>query len=106
MGKHSLYHPLSLNVLRGAAEYSGWKIGRITQVSADQSRSTARYCLTIERMPRGASEWPIGTIRKQFQHCFMDDITVSAVWISPHGQWYSDIVVTLDGQLGQNGDLA
>lgn len=100
MGATTLYHPISLHVIRGAAEYCGWKFGKIKQVTADKAKRLAIYHCTIERMPRAAAGWPIEIIRRQLQHCFMDDITVKKVWVTNHDVCYAllsvDINVTDD----------
>jgi len=95
MGKKTLYHPISLHVIRGAAEYCGWKFGKLSQIAGDIETGHALYLAEITVMPRGASLWPIATIRKQLQHCFMDDIVVVAVSHTLRGKWIAKLSVSL-----------
>jgi hypothetical protein len=98
MGKTVHYHPMSLHVIRGAAEYCGWKFKKITWIHGRAETKRAAYMCEIDQMPRGAVDWPIRTIKDQLQHCFMDDITVDSVWCRPDGRWLCHIVVDLNGE--------
>lgn len=78
MGKKTLYHPVSVNVLRGALEYCGIVPGRLRQLDSDQVAATARYELRIEKLAPGM----VGMTTKQCAHaiqgCFASDVEVIA----------------------------
>ncbi len=95
MGKTAHNHPISLHVLRGAAEYCGWKFKKITWQYGNQSKSQACYIAEIETMPKSADTWPLKTMKAQLQHCFMDDITVVSMWSRPDGRWLCKLYVDL-----------
>jgi len=96
MGATKHYHPISLHVIRGAAEYCGWKFGKIKQTSSSPTGGDARYICEIEKMPRGMEIFSIDTIEKQLQHCFMDDIVVKALYRNQARKWYCVIEVALN----------
>lgn len=96
MGATKRIHPVSLHVIRGAAEYCGWKFGKIKQVKYYDGLNKAEYTCEIEEMPGTAHNWPIKVIHKQLQHCFMDDISVASVWIKPGGQFMARLFVQLN----------
>lgn len=85
MGATKGYHPVSLHVLRGAAEYCGWKLGKIKKIAEIPEQQKAVYVVEIAKEPNGAENWPPKTYRKQLQHCFMDDIRVTTVRLSTSG---------------------
>jgi hypothetical protein len=96
MGKITLYHPISLTVIRGAALYCNWKIGRIKQTWSDQETTYAEYIMEIVGMPAGMDEHTNKVIAHQFQHCFLDDITVKRVWQTGNGSWQARVLVDLN----------
>jgi len=91
MGATTLYHPISLHVVRGAMAYCGWKCGKIQQITADFANTTAKYKLEIVDMPKSLSIYGAQIVAKQLQHCFAADITVNRVWNSRSGIWYAEI---------------
>ena len=95
MGATTLYHPISLHVIRGAAEYCGWRFGRIKQIGVDKALGKARYECQIQEMPRNAINWPVKTLKNQLQHCFMDDIVVERVTAHSNGSAYAVLNVSL-----------
>jgi len=104
MGKTTLYHPVSLHVIRGAAEYCGWKFGKIEQEFSDGERLRAQYKAIIERSPLDLKDVPYKSIVKQLQHCFMDDIKVTHVSWSKKGVWYVILTVQLKPAIEEHGD--
>jgi hypothetical protein len=96
MGKTTGYHPVSLHVIRGAAEFCGWKFGTITRLKANASLESAEYRVVIVRSPRGADDWPPKAFRRQLQHCFVDDIQVTQVELSTHRQPQAYLKVRLN----------
>jgi len=96
MGKITLYHPISLTVIRGAALYCNWKIGRIKQTASDPESTFASYSCEIVSMPDGMEDMPNKVIKRQLQHCFLDDIEVKRIYQSVTGVWYASINVDLN----------
>jgi hypothetical protein len=98
MGKLRLYHPVSLHVIRGAAEYCGWKFGKITQLYSDVEKSTARYEVKIEVMPDYMEEQSMMFMQNELQQCFMDDIRVHWLHQTKAGIWMCHLAVDLSRQ--------
>jgi len=76
MGKTTLYHPVSLHVIRGAAEYCGFQFGKLKQLWSDPKKMTARYEATIQQVPALFADQSTMVIQNELQNCFMDDIRV------------------------------
>lgn len=98
MGEKTGYHPMSLHVIRGAAEYCGFKIGKMERIAQMPNEGKAIYSVVIQDAPKGWRDWPITTYRKQLQHCFMDDIRVTDVKMALG----KPVRVTLVVQLGRS----
>jgi hypothetical protein len=98
MGKTTLYHPISLHVIRGAAEFCGFKFGKLKQLDSHEPGRHAWYSAEIESFPGGmdpdkaSHKAIIGALRK----CFMDDIRVTALWRTRTGKYFADLDVQLD----------
>jgi hypothetical protein len=80
MGRRTLYHPLSLHVIRGALEFCGVKIGRLTQQSSDMSQETATYNADIIHTTRDFRKASIPDLAAEIQNCFAQDVTVSKIF--------------------------
>ncbi len=96
MGKTTLYHPISLHVVRGAAEYCGFKFGKIKQIYGNQTQRKAIYSAEIERMP--GDLFKMGTllrVQHDLQECFMDDIRIEWVHVHQSGLWSCRITIAL-----------
>jgi len=91
MGATTLYHPISLHVIRGAAEYCGWKLSTIKQIGANPEITSALYEVTIVEFPAKLDTYGPEIMLKQLQHCFMDDIEVLKVWFTRNGTWKCEI---------------
>jgi len=76
MGKTTLYHPVSLHVIRGAAEYCGFKFDKIHQLNGYPELKTARYNITVVGFPQGWDKQPLDIMQSMLQECFMDDMRV------------------------------
>jgi hypothetical protein len=76
MGKTTLYHPVSLHVIRGAAEYCGFQFGKLKQLWGNPEKRTARYEATIQQVPALFVNQSTMVIQNELQKCFMDDIRV------------------------------
>jgi len=96
MGKTTGYHPVSLHVIRGAAEYCGWKFGTITRLKSDVKIQTAEYRIAIVRGPDGCDHWPPKTFRRRLQLCFADEIEVTQVELSTYRLAHAYLKVRLN----------
>jgi len=95
MGKTTLYHPVSLHVIRGAAEFCGFQFGKLKQLWSDQEALTARYEATIQRIPPHVDQKYTMFIQEALQNCFMDDIRVHWVHLTKSGVLACQIQVDL-----------
>lgn len=85
MGKKTLYHPVSLHVLRGAVEYCGFKFGRLQQINSDPTGLTATYRAVIEKAPKHCEGKSLEYVHFALQECFNADIKVLTVSATSHG---------------------
>jgi hypothetical protein len=95
MGKTTLYHPISLHVIRGAAEYCGWKFGKIKQLDSSPGLSKAHYEARIELMPRNLAASSLEKMQDELQKCFMDDIRVHWLHKTRRGLYACRLSVSL-----------
>lgn len=95
MGKTTLYHPVPLNVVRGAAEYCGWKFKKIKQYESNQERGHASYKAEIEAMPKSLWGGSLDQMEKHLQECFLDDIRVYWFRRSKGKGYCCDLIVQL-----------
>jgi len=79
MGKIAHYHPVSLHVVRGAAEYCGFKFGVLKWLKSTPTGSSATYRFTLEKTPPALSNAPIGLIRSRLVECFNADIRIGTL---------------------------
>lgn len=85
MGATTLYHPVGLHVIRGAAQYAGFEFGKIKQLKADPEAGTALYNATIQVVPHELAFTPLWQIWARLSSSFMDDIMVSKIGYSKSG---------------------
>jgi len=97
MGATTLYHPVSLHVIRGAAEFHNFKFGKIKQTRHDFKRCEAVYEAEIISMPKGLTLYSNEVIQRQLDHCFADDIQVTNVWKSKAGIYRARLEVKVQG---------
>lgn len=76
MGKQTHYHPVSLHVVRGAAEYCGFQFGKLKQVKSDELEKSATYVAEIKMIPLRCVEMPLRGVMKELSDCFNVDIVV------------------------------
>lgn len=95
MGAATCYHPVSLHVIRGAAEYCGWKFGRIKQKWAFPEQRQARYDAELEILGCDPKTTPITEMSMRLQDCFMDDIRVHWLHQLPSGKWACQLQVDI-----------
>jgi len=100
MGATTLYHPISLHVIRGAAEYCGFQFGKLKQLWNDPDLQIARYEATIQQVPATWVNESTMIIQDVLQNCFMDDIRIHWVHHTKSGVLACHIVtkVNRDGK--------
>jgi len=79
MGKIAHLHPVSLHVVRGAAEYCGFKFGLLKWKKSSPTGSQATYRFTLEKTPPNLKDAPIGLIRSRLIDCFNADIHIGTL---------------------------
>lgn len=77
MGATTLYHPISLHVIRGAAEYHGWRFGKVQHTGAVPERGEATYRVEIIKRPEDLASANVKKLHKALQDCYTDDVRVS-----------------------------
>jgi len=87
MGKKTRIHPVSLHVIRGAAEYCGFKFEKVHQLHSFPENNSARYNVTIVGWPGKWNKQPLDIMQSMLQECFMDDIRVHWLRLSRSDQW-------------------
>jgi len=78
MGKKTKFHPLPLTVIRGAAEYCGFKFGAIKQMSLFDDNTQARYIADVEIYPLKLQFKTDTEILAYLADCFA--ISVTPAW--------------------------
>ena len=96
MGKTTLYHPISLHVIRGAAEYCGWQFGKLKQTWSDPETLSARYEATIQQVPPLFRDYSLAMLLRELEKCFMDDIRVHWLHYTKSGVLGCQLAVQLD----------
>lgn len=76
MGKKTLYHPVSVAVLRGAMEYCGIQPGRLRQLFSSRHTASAIYTCDIVAVPKGLWGHQMQEIATAIQACFASDVDV------------------------------
>jgi len=87
MGKKTLYHPVSLHVIRGAAEYCGFRFEKVHLLNSFPENQSARYNVKIVEFPAGWDRQPLDLMQNQLQACFMDGIRVHWLRKNKADQW-------------------
>lgn len=93
MGATTLFHPVSLHVIRGAVEYCGWKFGKIVQTGLDNAEQVARYRVEIERIPPESQNQPEMIMLNDLDNCFSTDIKCHWLRKTQKGVYMVDLVV-------------
>jgi len=73
MGKQTLYHPVPLSTVRGAADYCGRKFGRITQKKVLEGKYSV-YQVRVEKIPDNLQALGIKAIFDRLSSCFNDEV--------------------------------
>ena len=79
MGTTTRFHPLGLSVIRGAAQYGGFLLGRIHQTSLGFGGTSAHYTVQLRGCPAKVFQKGPAAIKAALQSCFMDDIEVQEI---------------------------
>jgi hypothetical protein len=105
MGKHTLYHPVSLNVIRGAAEYHGFKFGKISQLASNYDTATARYRTYLYSFHGTLRDRGLDDIRKDLQSAFMPEVTITGIWQRKTGVIAVEFTCQLDQSVPFDYDI-
>jgi hypothetical protein len=102
MGKTTLYHPISLQMIRGIAQQNGLYLGRISQVFADRDLEVARYraSIAISAGPINWAKYPPKNIKRMFNQMYLDDIHCVQCWVTRQGV----IMLEIEARLSKPGD--
>jgi len=95
MGKKTLCHPVSLHVVRGAAEYCGFRIGRLKQISSDPVGFSAKYSAEIVDMPVDCKDRGLRYILGRLNECFANDIHVNDLTVGTSRKMTATIVTRI-----------
>jgi hypothetical protein len=87
MGKQTRYHPVSLAVIHGAAEFAGFKLGKLRQVDVDEAEGMAQYIAPILQIPKLHEQSNPKLIQHALDSAFSSDVGVLVVWITRRGNW-------------------
>jgi hypothetical protein len=100
MGKVTLYHPVSLYVIRGAALHGGFTLGRITQTRVSLAEGWAEYRATVLQAYPKFWDLPQAFQRAAIDGCFALDI--SCTWAGYNTR--HEFMVNLRTQIVPNED--
>jgi hypothetical protein len=84
MGKTTLYHPVSLMVIRGGLEYCGVTSGRIRQTHVEPMLNQADYNIEIKKIEWYLTPMTSSQIMERIQGCFAADIVVLRIGFTLH----------------------
>lgn len=87
MGKQTKFHPVSLNVLRGAAEYGGFKLGKVRQLTYEEWSNSASYKCDLVQFPPDCDLNP-DKLHKTLNGLYAADVEVQLVWKTRSGNWH------------------
>lgn len=105
MGKTTCYHPVSLHVIRGSAEWIGFKFGKIRQLDSDLEQNWARYEAEIIEYPKPVPNMHPSWIEHDLRSAFCEDIKIHWVHFTKSGKLMCQIDVTLSKQPVPNNEL-
>ena len=98
MGKATLYHPVSLHVIRGSAEYCGFRFGKLRQTDTKPEEKRAWYVAEVVDFPGGLNpaKASVQTLKGALRKCFNDDIAVTGLWVTRQGRYWAQLDVQLN----------
>ena len=79
MPKTTLYHPVSIYVIRGSFDYSEFGIGRLRQIWSNQSLGQAGYVAELTSCPKGFLSKSIKGQLEAINRIFASDIQVTGI---------------------------
>lgn len=82
MGKITRIHPVSLNVIRGAFDYIGCQVNRITQETYFHENGSAFYKVTLKSFPENWMRRKAEVILTELNNSFLDDMRAYRLVIS------------------------
>jgi len=86
MGKTTLYHPVSLHVIRGSLNYGGFAVGRIRQIWGNRETGRAGYVCELIKAPKGFMAQSPRNQVNQLNSLFAKDIQVTHITTSYGGR--------------------
>jgi len=105
MGKTTRYHPISLTVLRGAAAWSGYTLGHITQTVCDVETQSATYIAEIVAIKQKDLKLPPQKVLDKLRSSFMGDVNVTGLqWDSDHGYRVYFTVTLVDHHIKEKSE--
>jgi len=106
MGKTTLYHPVSLHVIRGSLDYGGFQLGRIRQIFASPETGEAVYAAEVVVCPKGFTAKTPQQQIKLLNSYFASDIRVVNIATRYSGKRKSGkLIVTIETFLRPAVDL-
>jgi len=96
MGKTTKYHPIPMSVIRGSAEYCGFKFGRIKQTQVNAEIGRAWYIVDVDVIPNKYRDLAINLLSQALQDCFVPQIEVGWARKSKSGQLRVDLLVDIN----------
>jgi len=102
MGRQTRFHPVSLNILRGAAEYAGFKLGRIKQISPPGVSDHAKYIVPLLELPFDCQKQELLVIAARLNSAYAADVLVTNVWATYGGKIYAVLETCVRG--GEEGE--
>lgn len=98
MGKTTCYHPVSLHIIRGSAEYTGFRFGKIRQLDSDFNQCWARYEAEIISIPSDLPENSMSRLQEELQLGFCEDVAIQ--WV--HRTKTGKLVCQIDADLNRH----
>lgn len=86
MGKITLYHPVSLHVLRGALMYGGFTVGKFIQHNSNRDLQYATYEVEIKTWPDKIAQVSPELLKVHLNNCFASDVNFLQVWVTRSGK--------------------
>ncbi len=103
MGKKTLYHPVGLYVLRGAAELMGFDLGDIRQIQFDPESQTAFYTVQLRKIPYTLRKKHPKAVKDAFNECFSTDVMVHSISYTEAGGYVVQIATNTGGTVDIGG---
>jgi len=86
MGKRTLFHPVGLHIIRGAAEHCGYLFGRLKQTGISHDLKHAVYVTEIVEMNAEDRDNGLSEIQFDLDACFAEDVNVTLIWRTRSGK--------------------